>query len=133
MSVLDQPLLLTDACSRRAAQRGAMDELRRTSANAWFLPTGRVWLCREGCSGSIFLSVQYEQCEDIDAIESTRAKVGILFWYPRCYENETGFAQASAHWIHPTMWHIPLLSLEETSCGKTGCEFLAGSSTIPAR
>ncbi len=35
-------------------------------------------LRREGCSGSIFLSVQYEECEDIDAIESTRAKVGTL-------------------------------------------------------
>ena len=35
-------------------------------------------MCREGCSGSIFLSVQYEECEDIDAIESTRAKVGSL-------------------------------------------------------
>lgn len=32
-------------------------------------------LCREGCTGSIFLSVQYEECEDLDAIESTRAKV----------------------------------------------------------
>ena len=32
-------------------------------------------LCREGCTGSIFLSVQYEECKDFDAIESTRAKV----------------------------------------------------------
>lgn len=35
-------------------------------------------MCRDGCSGTIFLSVQYEECEDIDAIESTRAKVGTL-------------------------------------------------------
>ena len=39
------------------------------------------WLCREGCSGSILLSVQYEDCADIDAIESTRAKVGALSLY----------------------------------------------------
>ena len=59
----------------------------------WSLPKDKVSPCREGCSGSIFLSVQYEPCEDIDAIESTRAKVRILLLSLNECDNMRGLAQ----------------------------------------